>query len=60
MRVCSDRVCVQRNPSALRGPIPVCFMQAKSSVLLGFFSLSLGSTVGVAQPFGAHCVLLQR
>ena len=36
---CNERVCVQRNPSALCSPIPVCFPHAKSSIPLGFFFL---------------------
>lgn len=56
-----ERVCVQRNPSALRSPVPVHFLwEANSPIPLGFFfSLSVGSVVEVAQLFGGHCVLLQ-
>lgn len=39
----ATRECVQRNPSVPCSPIPVCFLHAKSSAPLGFFSLSLSS-----------------
>lgn len=52
-----QRICMHRNPSALRRPIPVCFPHAKSSIPLGFFFLVCGLCIGSSPALWVHCVL---